>query len=452
VKGRALLHATIAAVAVAAVALGGATRPAKKKPTRIHLALTNGKTVQGLLVDIDDQRIVLTVGKDTRTIPLSEVKPVSIYVARRRVADLSKAQTHVDLGRFCLRNGLKQLADREFAQAVRMDKSLAQAVADARKTPGPTTARTRPATGPATTAAAATRPTTQAADGEGAGLTTVTIEQPKEVLKYTPATPAQIAANRKTADAWAEQSKAFAKTLHLVEPPHFLIYSAWDRSNDKPLADICTRMYAAMCKQFDIPPTQNIWAGKAAVYVFWEKDHFVRFCTDVYKRGNPACAGFCGWTGDGFVFIVMGPTRNKTWFYEVLVHEATHGFLSRYLTNRQPPIWVHEGLADYMAASLVPNAWAQRKYIDATKEAVRKNKHVAHVFTTVGLNAFDYGIAQSFVRYLIAKDRKAFIKFIRLMKEGKTDEQAMKGAYGFGKDEFLKRWAAASVKAVGTRR
>lgn len=252
----------------------------------------------------------------------------------------------------------------------------------------------------------------------------------------------------KQVEDWADKARAFVPSLHTVETPNFFIYSAWDRNNDKPLSETCERMYKAMCQQFDIPPDQNIWVGKCAVFVFWETSHFKRFSTEVCTYGNPDAAGYCGYNSEGMVFIVMGPARTKTWFYEVLVHEATHGFISRYLSNRGIPMWLNEGLADYMAGNLVPGALAGSRPIDATKKAVKEKIDVSRVLKNVELEAFDYGIAQSFVQYLIARDRKAFIKLVTLLKEGRSEEEAMKQAYNLTSEQFLRAWTAAAIEAV----
>ncbi len=55
-------------------------------------------------------------------------------------------------------------------------------------------------------------------------------------------------------------------------------------------------------------------------------------------RGIPESAGFCAKSGS-VVYVVLGPCRSKSWFYELLAHETTHGFLGRYRTNRSVPIW-----------------------------------------------------------------------------------------------------------------
>jgi len=283
---------------------------------------------------------------------------------------------------------------------------------------------------------------------QGAASQPVAASQPDEVVKYEPATPEQAETNRKRAADWAEQARAFAPTMHLVEADHYWIYSAWDRSNDALLKDVCEKMYKALCQQFGIPAGHNIWAGKCPIFIFWEPSHWQKFCSGVYKRGNAKAAGFCGSRGDGFVFVAIGPARSKEWFFEVLVHESTHAFLSRYVSNRMVPDWAHEGLAEYMAATLVNAPIAGQRYVLATKRAVQSGRDVSYVFRSVSMNDFDYGIAQSLVRFLILRNARGFGKFITGIKEGKDQEEAMKDAFNWTLQDLQLAWE----QSVGYRR
>ena len=398
----------------------------------ITIVLTDNSQAVGTLVSIDDKELVLKVGATQRMIPLDQVTPTSVYMARRLTMDLTKASSHMELAQYLLDRGLKALAGRELDQAVRIDPSLAQqakaALAAAKDAPA-APAQTRPA--------ASGKP--GAKDDKPKG------DDPNEPRKFQPATDEQASANTRRAIEMADKAKAFSPTMHLVETRNFLVFSAWDPSNDKPLADICQAMYAALCKQFDIPADQNIWAGKCAIYVFWVPDQFKRFATEVDNAGAVAldAAGYQSAGANGFRFMVLNKARTKEWFFEVLVHEGTHAFVSRYVNDRPIAQWANEGLAETMAGTLVHNAMAEGRIKNALREAVKENKDVSYVLQKVGVNDFDYGIAQSFVRFLIARDRKAFIRFFTLMKEGKTDEQALQEAYGLTHQQFLAAWAKA---------
>jgi len=266
----------------------------------------------------------------------------------------------------------------------------------------------------------------------------------EEIVHFQPATAEQIAANHAQADEYARQTHdTIVPTMHKVETPHFLLYSAWNRNQDRALTGILEKMYATLCRQFNIPPSQNIWAGKCPVYVFWEAEHFQRFTTEVDGANMEKAGGYAHWSGDGFAYIVLNRARRKTWFFELLVHEGTHAFLSRYRTNRHIVSWANEGLAEYMAATLVKGSRVAKNHVNSAKTALKENRDISGIFQEVKLDRYDYGIAQSLVRLLIARDRKAFVKFFTLMKDGKSDEQALQEAYGLTREQLVTTWKRA---------
>jgi len=267
------------------------------------------------------------------------------------------------------------------------------------------------------------------------------------ILKFTPAKPEQIRANHKLAHAWAGQTrKTITRELYHVPTAHFMIFTTWPKRDHPALAARVESTYRALCRQFNIPASRNVWAGKCPIYIFREKKHYDAFTTKIDKIGAVGAGGYNVQRRDGFTYIVVGQVKTKEWFYEVLVHESTHAFLGRYLTNRVLPRWLNEGLADYMAARLVKGSRAAQKYQPAAYLAVARGFDVSYIFRTVRPSSFDYGIAQSLVRYLAGRDRKGFIQFIRLMKEGKSEVQALKEGMKLTHAEVLTGWRQAVVK------
>jgi hypothetical protein len=400
----------------------------------LSVTLTDGSRLTGRLVKLDDQQMVLKVGAEDKSLALTQVQPLSVYMAKRQTLDLSKGATHLELARFLLANSLLPMVETELGEAVRLDKGLSSQAAQVRAAAG------------AAAVVSATGPTVMSA--RSPGTTTLAVKPPASAPTTkphcAPATPGQIEANTKLANDWFEKGKEIVGTMHLVETQHFLLYSAWNASNDAALSEIAERMYAALCRQFDVPLTEQFWAGKFPIYIFWEADHFKKFSKDVVGFEKEGAAGFCGSRGK-FVYVVLGPARDRNWFFELMIHETTHGFISRYLCDRGIPTWVNEGMADLMASTLVEHTNAARRYVDATRDVLKRGKDPRGVLKDVELNEFDYGIAQSFVRFLIAADREKFIKFFGLLKDGQETEAAMKEAYNWTLDEFIQNWARTAA-------
>lgn len=397
------------------------------KKTDVHLKLKSGGRLSGTLVSLEENEVTLLIRGKEKSVSLDDLEPVSVYIVRRATIDSDDANAHLDLGRYLWVNGRKGLAIRELNLAKKLDSSLAERIAEIRKLPS--------------------KETKSPAHNDESGRASSRGNSGPD-FKFIPTTPVEIAANRKKAEEWGEKTReTVTSKMHLIETEHFLIYSAWDKSNDTALAKFCEKMYRALCKQFAIPSDQSIWAGKLPIYIFWEEKHYSRFCKEVdgAARRSPKlleAAGYNSHSGS-FTYVVCNKVRDKTWFYEIMVHEVTHAFLARYLTNRHILSWVNEGIADYMAATLVRDSWAKRKYVDATKKAIKQNLDVSSVFREIRPNSFDYGIAQSLVRYLIKRNRKAFIKFVAYIKEGMSDGEALDKAYGLTHEELQLNWRKA---------
>ena len=269
------------------------------------------------------------------------------------------------------------------------------------------------------------------------------------IRKITPPTPAEAARNRATAMAWYRQArKDVTPALHLVESANFLVFSTWPRSADQRLREVCEKMHAHLRKQFAMPRSQSVWAGKLPVFIFSKVEDFKRFTDEVDRQKMSASGGYLMQRSDGFCYIVLNKVHSRTHFYGLLVHEATHAFLARYQTNGFLPVWLNEGLAETMSAQLVPGCGASWRYVHATGRALRGNRPVAGVFKEVRLGDFDYGVAQSLVRFLLARSRKDFVKLVRLLKAGVEEAEALKLAYGLTHRELVEEWRRASRKAL----
>ena len=67
-------------------------------------------------------------------------------------------------------------------------------------------------------------------------------------------------------------------------------------------------------------------------------------------------AGLCHQYGDGRVVTVCYGLNNAAAFGAVLVHETAHGFLFRMRSSGRIPSWMNEGVAEWVAAVVVPQA------------------------------------------------------------------------------------------------
>jgi hypothetical protein len=248
------------------------------------------------------------------------------------------------------------------------------------------------------------------------------------------------------------------RDAHLVETDHFLIYSTWADSNDRGLGRACEDLYDELLDQFDLEEDDVVWATKLPVYCFWETSEFEDFvdlslpADQARARKSKKAAGYCG-GGDGLVYVVLNrmqrdgddATETRRWFYEVMTHETTHAFNLRYQSDVRLPGWLDEGLAEYMAGTLVKESRASTKWVDQTKIVADNNLDVSYNLNSFGGKPVDYGVSQSFVRYMLKTRtrRESMVTFYTLLKAGADQDRAMQVAFGMTLDEFYDEWRAA---------
>ncbi|MBT3278457.1 MAG: hypothetical protein HN909_00575 [Phycisphaerales bacterium] len=270
--------------------------------------------------------------------------------------------------------------------------------------------------------------------------------------RIMPTTRAILEENKKQEMAYATQMKAIAPLTHRVETDHFVIYSAWAKKDDAVLVKIYNRLYPLICKQYLMDSREHIWAGKLPIYAFWTMERFQKFSKDACGV-NLAAAGFAAQRGH-FNYIVLGPVmRNgltraqaQIWFAELLSHETSHAFLSRYHGHRSVPSWLNEGLAEIVASILSPRGNTIRK-MGLAHDAIRKGKRFNTSFFTerVALddNGVSYGAAQSLARYLAKRDMKGFLKLVLEIKKGSDVEKSLKDIYKMDYQALLIAWQKA---------
>lgn len=275
--------------------------------------------------------------------------------------------------------------------------------------------------------------------------------------KYRAPLGSDILTNREKALEWGELVRTkIAPTMHLVETEHFLIFSTWNRSNDQALRNVCEDMYQKLAAQFRVVPSESVWVGKCPIYIFWKAVDYLQFSTDIDKslerrEDLQHAAGYHSSRGN-FSYIVLngaeklGKDRERAiqQFYGLLVHEGTHAFMNRYISARRLPTWVEEGFADYMAATLVPQSGANRKHVVETRRALDRGGDLFEILDRKTLSSAEYGVAQSLVRHLISVNPVAFHRFVVLLKQGKSENEALTEAYRANRQDLIRHWAAAN--------
>jgi hypothetical protein len=195
--------------------------------------------------------------------------------------------------------------------------------------------------------------------------------------------------------------------------------------------------------------------------VFSSRPKFLEFAR-VFDDNNAADAGaFFAWEHYAanypeLVHICIPlDERDPKRLQELFAHEGTHAFFQLYRNPVDLPLWLHEGLAEYMTIVNDPSLKAT-KTAPAVQVAVARTPIERLLGTVPGddLKLQDYSVAYTLVDFLQKSARGKFKAFITLLKEGKDQNAAMKAAYGFDTEGLAQKWQAAlaSEAAAPVRR
>jgi hypothetical protein len=253
-----------------------------------------------------------------------------------------------------------------------------------------------------------------------------------------------VAQQRRRLDVLNEKLKG---RFRLSETPHYLIFSDADAALTANFVQWSERLYEKLGAQFGLDPKGRVWNGKCVLTIFATRQKFETYATrfdgeDVRQAGAYfACETF-GRGGPNLVHICI-PTdeRGPQHLQELFAHEGTHAFFQLYRCPVALPLWLHEGMAEYMTVVNDPTL-AARKNAPA-KRAARRPTSIASLFTRTAdaqLSLSEYAIAYSLVDFLQKTSSEKFRQMVDLLKDGKDVDEAMTQAFGFGLEGLEQRW------------
>ncbi len=252
---------------------------------------------------------------------------------------------------------------------------------------------------------------------------------------------------------YLEDIKAkFPRTIY-YESEHF--YYLTDAP--KPIALECMKyleaMYTRLCEVFEFKKDARVWTGKCIVCAFAYQQDFLRFEQEFFSESAHQFTGATGLahlSSDGNVLISLfygdiSKMENRWKFIGTLVHETTHGFLHRYRARQRIPLWVNEGIADFMVSVIVPADRQPALKQQSALKQMRQFGSVGGLMTTDGpLEAWQYGVASGLVGFMLKYDSHAFKTYLDDMKDGKEWTEALKEHYKCTPEELLFQFGRAN--------
>jgi len=244
-----------------------------------------------------------------------------------------------------------------------------------------------------------------------------------------------------------EVNKRLMAKMRLVETPHYLVFSDADEAMTDLFVTWCEALYANLRRHFGIGPTEKTWDGKCILLVFNSRALFQQFAKTFDGNDASRAGAYFAWESRSphepqLVHICIPlDTRDPRRLQELFAHEGTHAFFLLYRKVVDLPLWLHEGLAEFMTVvndkSLMSRKQEWSARIAKTEASIRP---ILEVPSGYGFTYPAYSVSYTLVDFLLTAGRPKFKKFIDLLKDGKPQEEALQEAYGLGLAELERRW------------
>jgi hypothetical protein len=187
-----------------------------------------------------------------------------------------------------------------------------------------------------------------------------------------------------------------------------------------------------------------VWKGKCLVVAFLREQDFQAFEARFMKVRMQGAHGLCHQSGDGRVVMACHRGDDAPAFAHMLVHETSHGFNHRWMSPERLPNWLNEGIAEWVGTKVVPGSdQVPLKEAHALDFMRRTGTLGPEFLTRENIDAVQYGMASSMVKFLAGRDLRKFAAFVQGIKEGMPVEESLQQAFKLSLDDLVKAYGAA---------
>jgi len=243
--------------------------------------------------------------------------------------------------------------------------------------------------------------------------------------------------------------------LQMAETDHYLIFSNASPAVSRNFLKWCEALYRNLTKKFALPKGTRVWDGKCVLILFRYRRQFESYATRYDGMAWASRAGaYFGIEAHGsgqpnLTHICMPiDTDDPRRLQELFAHEGTHAFFELYRTQGHLPLWLHEGLAEFMT-TVNDKGLRPKKWKPAAKVA-RSGRSIRDIFQVpMGgmLSVTQYRLALTLVEFLLKAGRQKFKRFVDALKDGVGQEKALKDAYGWTLRDLETRWRLYATRA-----
>lgn len=250
------------------------------------------------------------------------------------------------------------------------------------------------------------------------------------------------AEEKKTREMIAKIKEMYPK-LEIYETHEFLFVSDMPREQVAPFTSSLDQMYDLMCQMYGIKAGSSVFKGRCLIVAFLRREDFLNCELALFKFNAEIAQGLCNCSSDGDVAMLCFRGDDVGYFGQVLVHETSHGFIHRYRTPQRMPNWVNEGMAEWIAQTLVNYSGGVKTKRERALQVLQQTHSLQGMFDEDHIAPIQYGMATHLTDYLIRRDKLKYAQWINGMKEGKSWEESLRDAYGLTQPQLLAEFGAA---------
>jgi hypothetical protein len=419
-------------------------------PQRVTVLKLDRTEIAGLITSFNDDGFeLMDAKKQTQRVRWDDLPPGEIMNLHNRLVRKGSGEQWLNLGKKLLTMpGGRAPAERAFQKALKADPALKDAVAEAKKNahltpPAPPPDPNAPRLTPTEIRGGTTQPGNLLDPTDPAKP----VVGPQRIGKADPAkwgkqSPEAVAAALAEQKKFAEQARQrINPKLALYETPFFLLYTDLAPAEAQNHAVLLDGLYARLATMFGVPKGENIWRGKALVFVFASDADYLMFQMKMHdKTMATGTAGMCHQYGNGDVHIAFYRQPNEMDFAHVLVHESVHGFLHRYRSPLSIPSWINEGFAEVVASEMVPRVGLTQASTAQARQDLQTRRDLDKMFEEEHIVAWQYSVARTLAEFMIQQNRKGYVEFINGIKDGLSWEAALTQKYGVSLQQLVRAY------------
>jgi hypothetical protein len=448
------IAAALLALSFSTVCLAATVDP----PLRVKAQKLDRSELAGLITSFDENGFeLMDLKKQTATVSWDDLPPEVVMNLHNRLVRKGSPQDSgenwVKLGKKLLTQpGGRPYAEQAFTRALRADPNLKEQIQALRKEaslkPGPPPQRdandrlgTRDGmTGPPPTTQ---RLATDPRDPQKRVVGPQVVGQ-VDASKWGKQSPVEEAEAITSLKKFAEDARAQVNSkLVPFETNFFLFYTDLTPSEANKWMLVLDRMYARLAQLFGVDQNQNIWRGKALIFVFSNEEDYLKFQVKMHNTVAAGTGGMCHAYGSGDVHIAFYRQPNDLDFAHVLVHESIHGFLHRYRSPVAIPSWANEGLAEAIASDMVPRKGITQSEAADARTDLQTRGSMGDFFKAERIVAWQYPVSRTLSEFMIRQNKQGYVEFINAIKDGMKWNEALAKKYGVTVEQLVSAYGAS---------